>query len=89
MIREFLEFYKFEYTLNVFLPETTLTLNKSVSREDLESKVNLNNSDRTMPVLMNLIKSSVNGVAGLFGGIKPSFTNDLKKDSFPTATSPV
>ena len=54
LLREFLEFYKMDYTLQVFKPECNLQ-NESPQKKDIAAKVGIRNISETMPLLMQLI----------------------------------
>ena len=41
LIREFLEFYRMDYSLAVYLPEVALNENAAPSREELHKKLEL------------------------------------------------
>mmetsp|Transcript_9161 Transcript_9161/g.10371 ORF Transcript_9161/g.10371 Transcript_9161/m.10371 type:complete len:293 (+) Transcript_9161:199-1077(+) len=71
IIREFLEFYRMDYTLSTFLPECSLS-QEPKSRADIEAKVGLNSSSTSMPLLMHLINNCKNG-----GGSAPPQTNNF------------
>lgn len=62
IIREFLEFYRMDYTLSTFLPECSLS-QEPKSRQEIEQKVGLSSCNTSMPLLMHLINSVKNGSA--------------------------
>ena len=51
LIREFLEFYKMDYTLNIFGPETNL-MGKTQDVEDLARRAKLDDGVPNKPVLL-------------------------------------
>ena len=61
MIREFLEFYRMDYTLSTFLPECSLS-QEPKTRNEIENQVGLDPTDTSMPLLMHLIVSFMKGV---------------------------
>ena len=79
IIREFLEFYRMDYTLSTFLPECSLS-QEPKSRQEIEKNVGLNNCNTSMPLLMHLINHAKNGAAG--GGNAPK-VNNLMSESQP------
>lgn len=62
IIREFLEFYRMDYTLSTFLPECSLS-QEPKTRQEIEKNVGLPPSNTSMPLLMHLINAVKNGVA--------------------------
>lgn len=60
IIREFLEFYRMDYTLSTFLPECSLS-QEPKTRQEIEQKVGLSSCNTSMPLLMHLINSVRNG----------------------------
>lgn len=64
LIREFLEFYRMDYTLSTFLPECSLS-QEPKTRTEIEKKVGLPASNTSMPLLMHLINAVKNGVANV------------------------
>lgn len=61
LIREFLEFYRMDYTLSTFLPECSLC-HEPNSRSEIEAKVGLPPADTSIPLLMHLILSFMKGI---------------------------
>jgi len=41
LVRDFLEFYKLDYTLAIYMPEVNLNQQKALSREELSRKIGL------------------------------------------------
>jgi FGFR1 oncogene partner len=60
LIREFLEFYRMDYSLEVFLPEANLTTEPK-SRDEIERSMGFENGDRSIPVLMILLQQFFKG----------------------------
>lgn len=71
IIREFLEFYRMDYTLSTFLPECSLS-QEPKTRQEIEQKVGLDNCNTSMPLLMHLINAVKNGAAS---GRSPQVNN--------------
>lgn len=67
IIREFLEFYRMDYTLSTFLPECSLS-QEPKSRPELEEKLGVTQSNSSMPLLMNLILNFQKGVTSSKAG---------------------
>mmetsp|Transcript_30881 Transcript_30881/g.30429 ORF Transcript_30881/g.30429 Transcript_30881/m.30429 type:complete len:83 (+) Transcript_30881:205-453(+) len=62
IIREFLEFYRMDYTLSTFLPECSLS-QEPKTRQEIEKNIGMEPSGTSMPLLMHLINSVKNGAA--------------------------
>lgn len=63
LIREFMEFYRLDYTLAIFKPETNLT--GEVDRNQLAEKAGLKNGIAdSKPILMQLLESFLSGGSG-------------------------
>jgi FGFR1 oncogene partner len=60
IIREFMEFYRLDYSLAVFGPEANLS-GKTENRADLASKVGLKSTPQKKPLLVHLIESFMAG----------------------------
>ncbi len=71
IIREFLEFYRMDYTLSTFLPECSLS-QEPKSRQEIEKNVGMEPSSTSMPLLMHLINNMKNG-----GAAKAPANNNL------------
>ena len=53
LVKEFLEFYKLDYTLSIYMPEVNLNTHPAVSREELATKAGLGEDiDQQKPVMM-------------------------------------
>ena len=69
LIREYLEYYKMDYTLSVYLPEIAMQGNQhKVPREELVQKAGLSaaarqKSDHQPPLLVSLLQQMRNGEA--------------------------
>ncbi len=55
LIREFLEFYRMDYSLGVYLPECNLSKDP-LRVNDLKKRSGLENADTQMPLLMQMIR---------------------------------
>jgi hypothetical protein len=60
MIREFMEFYRLDYSLAVFGPEANLQ-GKTENRADLASKIGLKSAPQKKPLLVHLLESFAQG----------------------------
>lgn len=88
IIREFLEFYRMDYTLSTFLPECSLS-QEPKTRQELEEKVGLPPSNTSMPLLMNLIMGFQKGTNSTKAG-SPNLAklNNLVEESDPRPSVP-
>ena len=58
LVKEFLEFYKLDYSLSIYMPEVNLNTQPATSKEDLAEKVGLGSApDVQKPVMMQLVES--------------------------------
>jgi hypothetical protein len=55
LIKEYLDFYRMEYTLSVYVPEAALSNQESIPREELQKRAGLNNQSQT-PLLVQMLK---------------------------------
>lgn len=55
MIKEYLDFYRMEYTLSVYVPEAALSNQESLSREELQKRAGLQSQTQT-PLLVQMLK---------------------------------
>ena len=58
-MREYLEFYRMEYTLSVYLPEVAMQNQEGLTREELCNKSGVNtppSSESSVPLLVYLIR---------------------------------
>jgi len=60
MIKEYLDFYRMEYTLSVYVPEAALSNQESLSREELQRKAGLQSQTQT-PLLVQMLKQLKSG----------------------------
>lgn len=67
LIREFLEFYRMDYSLGVFMPECNLN-KEPLRKNDLKKRSGLEEADTSMPLLMQMIKKFRAGEAGAVSG---------------------
>ena len=61
LIREFLEFYRMDYTLSTFLPECSLS-QEPRSRPEIENQIGLPPAENSVPLLMHLLLSFTKGI---------------------------
>jgi hypothetical protein len=78
IIREFLEFYRMDYTLSTFLPECSLS-QEPKTRGEIENRVGLNSCNTSMPLLMHLINAVKNG-AQKPAAMSNNFVSDTESD---------
>lgn len=57
LIMELLQFYKMEYSLNVFPHESNLT--EEIKREKIVQKMGLNDTDKNVPLLIQILRNSL------------------------------
>ena len=69
LVKEFLEFYKLDYTLSIYMPETNLNAQQVMSKDELQSKVGVANTAEHKPVLMHLLESFMAAEGPVKGGI--------------------
>ena len=62
MIKEYLDFYRMEYTLSVYVPEAALSNQESLSREELQRRAGLQSQTQT-PLLVQMLKQLKSGGA--------------------------
>lgn len=60
LVKEFLEYYKLDYSLQIFMPETNLQSKQSENKEDLLGKLGMKSHDSAKPLLMTLLESFMN-----------------------------
>jgi FOP N terminal dimerisation domain len=78
LIREFLEFYRLDYTMQIFLPEVNLNQTKPMDKEELTRRSGLPAAapePATKPILMQLLESFLSGdksAAAPAGGAPPA-----------------
>jgi len=61
LIREFLEFYRMDYTLSTFLPECSLS-QEPKSRDQICDNIGLPAAEPSIPILMHLLLSFMKGL---------------------------
>ena len=61
IIKEFMEFYRLDYSLAVFGPEANLPPAKTDNRANLASKIGLKSVGQKKPLLVSLIESFMSG----------------------------
>lgn len=60
LIKEYLDFYRMEYTLSVYVPEAALSNQESLSREELQRRAGLQSQTQT-PLLVQMLKQLKSG----------------------------
>jgi FGFR1 oncogene partner len=64
LIREFLEFYRLDYTLQIYMPEVNLNHQQAMGKEELTKRAGLpasNGAPENKPILMQLLESFLAG----------------------------
>ena len=56
LVKDFLEFYKLDYTLQIYLPEVNLNNQNCMSKEELSRKVGLSEPSAQKPLMAQLIE---------------------------------
>jgi FGFR1 oncogene partner len=57
LVRDFLEFYKLDYTLSIYMPEVNLTQQNAMSKEELSNKVGIKDGASVQkPLMMQLLE---------------------------------
>ena len=59
LVKDFLEFYKLDYTLSIYLPEVNLNTQQVMTKEELSSKIGLENAEQKKPLLMQLLEGFI------------------------------
>lgn len=62
IIREFLQFYRMEHTLHVFVPEMSLPEDFPKPRLTIEKEIGVTDKDQSKPLLLKLIEMVKFGV---------------------------
>ena len=58
LVRDFLEFYRLDYTLSIYMPEVNLSQQQAMSKEELQHKVGLGSkSDDTKPLMVQVLEN--------------------------------
>lgn len=60
LVRDFLEFYKMDFTLQIFVPECNLPLNDRVA-DKLEAKLKLKRTEPAVPALVQIMQAFQKG----------------------------
>ena len=62
LIREFLEFYRLDYTLQIYMPEVNLNQQEAMSKEELTRRSGLaGNCSEQKPLLMQVLEGFLSG----------------------------
>lgn len=76
LVKDFLEFYKLDYTLAIYMPEVNLNQQNSTPKEELARKIGVNEPSAQKPLMAQLLESFLAG-----GGVPaPSYASVSKKD---------
>ena len=78
MIREFLNFYKMDFSLQVFVPEMSLMKEFPKTRQEMEREINISErGDSSKPLLLKLIEQIKYGEAPLGGGFRKETAENI------------
>ena len=66
LIREYLDFYKLDYSKQIFMPETNLSTKEESSKEDLINNcgIGVDDYDQKKPILLQILERFKSGKAG-------------------------
>lgn len=56
VIREFMQFYKMDHSLHVFVPEMSLSEDFPKKRQEMEREIGITDRDQSKPLLLKLIE---------------------------------
>ena len=88
LIREYLEFYKLDYSKQIFVPETNLTTVPEASRDTLAAKTGLTNQDDgRKPLLLHILEAHMKGEKSAVTSSAPNLA-DTRQNSKAPAVSP-
>lgn len=79
LIRDFLEFYKLDYTLAIFMPEVNLSQQNALSKDELSKKVGLSSASSQKPLMAQLVEGFLAN-EGPSGSSAPASLKEPKKD---------
>jgi hypothetical protein len=87
LVREFLEFYRLDYTLQIYLPEVNLNKGSSMSKEDLARRAGLTaGSTDSKPIMVQLLENFLSGDRSAPAApAHPENIMQKKEDSQPSA----
>ncbi len=57
LIREFLEFYRLDYSLQIYVPEVNLSGTNPMNKDDLARRTGLGQHTEGKPIMMQLLES--------------------------------
>ena len=80
LIREYLDFYRLEYSKQIFVPETNLTTKKESSKDELIEQAGLkaDEIDERKPLLLQILEKFFKGGKSLGAGIGDYGAKDNK-----------
>lgn len=62
LIRDFLEYYKLDYTLSIYMPEVNLNNSNVMSKEEISHKVGLEGgAEQNKPLLVQILEGFMSG----------------------------
>lgn len=68
LFREYLEFYKMDYTLNIFGPEANLT-GSTPDKSDLAKRAGMGKANEKKPIIVQILESFMKGDKGAPGPV--------------------
>ncbi len=78
LVKDFLEFYKLDYTLSIYMPEVNLTQQNSMSKDELSTKVGLKDGASVQkPLMMQLLEGFISNEGP---STKPMMEKQEKKE---------
>lgn len=82
LVRDFLEFYKLDYTLAIFMPEVNMSHQNALSKEELSKKIGLNEASNQKPLMAQLIESFIaNEKPASSVGLKDNYKKEEEKSN--------
>jgi FGFR1 oncogene partner len=86
LVREFLEFYRLDYTLQIYLPEVNLNKASSMSKEDLARRAGLTGATiDSKPIMVQLLENFLSGDRSAPAApAQPENIMQKKEDSHPS-----
>jgi hypothetical protein len=88
LIKEYLDYYRMEYTLSVYMPEAALQNEPNISREELAQRSGLNQVPTQEPLLVKMLKQIKSGAAQASSAVaKPKQQEEVKRPQNSAATN--
>lgn len=86
LVKEFLEFYRLDYTLAIYMPEVNLNQHGAMSRDELSRKVGLGEASAQKPLMAQLIEGFLSNAAPA-PSLNPQKKEDDSKFSFQSKSN--